>query len=131
MGLILIPYLLINAVIGIIYLIKGIKMLMSNAISKEIIISGIASSLVLIGMIVLYLYFQKRVYAFKPIFMFPFYTIIIPFLLLFINKMIDNESLRNISTIAVFCIATSFIIISIALFARFDIIKFLGVEKYY
>jgi len=131
MGIIILP-IYIGALIIYFFCGKQIMKWHANeALSISTILFGLLISLIILVGVGLSYYFKERVYAFSPVFRFPFVLFYIPGILALILLKSQNLQIENIAKSIVVSIIFSGVLMLIFHKYTFGILEFLEIEKYY
>jgi hypothetical protein len=129
MGLILVPYLLIAIITLIIALV--IKSILKKELIFEDIFSGIIITLCIYTLIYINYKMSNEAYGLGTYFIFPFFMILLPFLISIILKILNKPKTNKISIILLVSIILSGIFIIAFEKYTFGLIEYLEITKYH
>lgn len=131
MGIIILPFLLI----AIIVFITSIIMIISSLTKKELILKDFYQGFLITVGIYLLIFIVYRLsdeaYALGPVFIFPFFMILIPFFISLILRIMNTKKTYRISYSLLFSIIISGIFILIFNKFTFGIIEYLEIQQYH
>jgi len=128
MDLVLMPFLLL-CIIAIIKSARLIyKCIKDKSISINHCIVALSTTLIIYGLIFVNYYYSETAYAFGAYFMFPFFMVIVPFL---ISRFIKNDPPKSLSNIFLLSVIFSGIFIIVFFRYTFDLVKFLKIPIHY
>ena len=131
MGIVILPFIFGALIIGIISLIKIIKLFRKNQIGLKEILLGFMTSLAIFGLICLSYIIEKRAYGLSHGFRIPIYMVYIPFVFHILTENGANSKLKYISKIFLASIVAS-VILGFVFNDLFNgLLDYLGIEKYY
>jgi hypothetical protein len=131
MGLILVPYLLIAIITLIIALVLVIKSILKKELIFEDIFSGIIITLCIYTLIYINYKMSNEAYGLGTYFIFPFFMILLPFLISIILKILNKPKTNKISIILLVSIILSGIFIIAFEKYTFGLIEYLEITKYH
>jgi hypothetical protein len=131
MGIIILPFLLGALIIGIIALVKSIKLFKLEVISFKEILLGLVTSLILFGLISLVYIIEGKAWGLSPAFRIPIFMVLIPFGLHIASEKNKNSVVEYISKLLLISIVFTVFIGIIFSDIVFELIDYLGIEKYY
>ncbi|MCF2874409.1 MULTISPECIES: hypothetical protein [unclassified Tenacibaculum] len=131
MGIILLPFLLGAIVIGLLSLIKSIKLIRLKEITVKELILGLIVSLILFGLITLIYYIEGQAWALSPAFRIPIFMIFLPFGIHLLFQKNKNLNLVFLSKILLVSISFTLILGIIFNNLLFNLIEYIGIRSYY
>jgi hypothetical protein len=131
MGLILVPYLLIAIITLIIALVLVIKSILKKELIFEDIFSGIIITFCIYTLIYINYKMSNEAYGLGTYFIFPFFMILLPFLISIILKILNKPKTNKISIILLVSIILSGIFIIAFEKYTFGLIEYLEITKYH
>ncbi len=131
MGLIFMPLLLGALIIGIIAIIKCVKMFMSDIIGINEIAYGCLTSITIFSVIALVYKIKGDAWGLSPFFRLPIYMVFIPFVIYLITTNSKNLDIKYLSEILLISISFSVIISIIFPNFFFRIVHYLGIKIHY
>ena len=131
MGILIIPYLLFNLIIGIISLVKLIKLFRKRALKVIDFVYGLCISALIYCLICLFYLMSGSAWALSPPLVIPFFMIIIPFFAHIAAESSTNEKHVIFSKRLLISIIITTLISVISFDLVFDILDYLNVKKTY
>lgn len=131
MGLVILPFLLINIVFlfwGGIHILKALS---NKQITISHLLAGIAISILIYGILFLDYKLSDTAYALGTWFMFPFFMVSVPFFIGLCAITLKGKIPQFVSSACMFSVILSGIFIIVFQKYTFNIIDFLGIEKHY
>lgn len=131
MGIIILPFLLV----AIIAFITSLVMIISSLTKKDLILKDLYIGLIItlclyLGIFSLYA-LSNEAYALGPVFIFPFFMILVPFFLSLALRIVNTSKSYRISYSLLISIISSGILIVVFYKYTFDILETLGIQKYH
>jgi len=129
MGIIIIPVWFLTLVVGIISILKMIKLVRNKRIGIKEFALGSALFLFLLGIVSFSYVLEQKVWALSPTFRLPFFMVFIPFFfyLIFAN----NTNTKYLSIVLIIEISISTIVGVLFTDLIFNLLDYLNVEKIY
>jgi hypothetical protein len=131
MGIIILPFLLGAFVVGILSLIKMIRLLRKKQVSLKETLFGLATSIIIFGLICLSYIVEGRAWGLSPAFRIPIFMVFIPFVIHILTEKSKNTKLIYISKILLISIIVTILLGVIFNDLFFGLIDYLGIEKHY
>ncbi len=131
MGIIILPVLLVALIIGIIALIKTIKLLILKSIGLKELIFGFITTLILFEQVSFIYMIEGKAWGLSPAFRIPVFMVFIPFIIHIATKKNKNSNVEYISKILLISVVFTVILGAIFKNILFELIDYLGIEKYY
>lgn len=131
MGIIILPFLLGAFVIGIIALIKVIKLLKFKSIGIKDIGFGFITTIILLGLISLIYIIEGKAWGLSPAFRIPIFMVFVPFVIHSIWEKSKNK--KAVYSSKLFLISIVFTVLLGIVFNEvlFELIDYLGIKRYY
>lgn len=129
MGIVILPLLFGAFVIGIISLIKTIRLFKSKKIGIKECLFGLVLSIVIFGLICYSYILEGKAYVLSPAFRIPIYMVFIPFLIHIGTKKSANSFLNYSSKIILISVVITTILVIIFNNIFSELIDYLRIEK--
>ncbi|GAB2479566.1 hypothetical protein GCM10011375_17110 [Hymenobacter qilianensis] len=131
MGIIILPFLLGGLIISLMALIDTFKLIMDKEIAMREIVFGLLITVVIFGFISLSYVIEGRAWGLSPAFRLPICMIFIPFGIYTVVKSSNNAKTKYFSRLLLVSIGLSGVLGLVFNEVFFDLIDYLGIEKYY
>ncbi|WP_133273068.1 hypothetical protein [Hymenobacter radiodurans] len=131
MGIIILPFLLGALVLSLIALIDVLKHIMDKEIALKEILFGFLISIMIFGITSLSYIIEGRAWGLSPAFRLPICMFFIPFGLYIALRSSNNVKIKYLSRLLLISIGISGILGLLFNNLFFDLIDYLGIEKYY
>ncbi|MFD2891375.1 hypothetical protein ACFS5J_05035 [Flavobacterium chuncheonense] len=131
MGIIIVPFLFITLIAFIVAIIFLYKPLVKKEIKPKNFLLGTSITIAIYAMIFLNYKSSENAYALGTFFMFPFFMILIPFVLGMILKIINQPITQAISNSILISVIVSGVFMVVLYKYTFGIIEYLGLIKHY
>jgi hypothetical protein len=129
MGMFIAPFLLVALWVSIIAMIKTVRLLKNKEINSKEIISGLAISVAIFGLMCLSILNKKEIWAFSPYFNIPIIMVFFPYAYYLFYRKSTNLKLKYYASIALISTRVTGIL-AILYFNLFDgLIDILGIIK--
>ncbi len=131
MGIIILPFLLGALIVGIIALVKSIKLVRLKSVGWKELTLGLITSLILFGLMSLIYIIEGKAWGLSPAFRIPIFMVFVPFGIHLATEKNQNKNIKYISK--VFLLSIIFTLISGIVFNDifFNLIDYLGIKKHY
>ncbi len=131
MGIVILPFLLGAIIIGLIAIIKSIRLISSKNIGFKETIYGTLTSIILYVLIALTYIIQDKAWGLSPFFRIPVVMIFIPFIAHLTTEKNKSPKVNFISNILLLSIGISAVFGTIFHEIVFDVMNFVGTKKSY
>ena len=131
MGIIILSFSLGALVLGIISIVKTIKQLKIKQAGIKELLLGLITSNAILGLICLSYIIEGRAWGLSPAFRIPIFMVFIPFVVQVSTEKSRNSKIAYISKIILISIGMTTILGVVFNDLFFNLIYYLGIEKYY
>ena len=131
MGIIILPFLFGAFVIGVIAIIKIIKLIKTKIIGMKEILYGLMLTVILFSIISISYIIEGRAWGLSPAFRIPIFMIFIPFIVHIIIENHKKSKIKQLSMTLLTSVGFTTILGIIFNDLFFELIDYLGIEKYY
>ena len=131
MGIVILPFLLGAIIIGLIAIIKSIRLISSKDIGIKETIYGALTSIILYGLLALAYIIQGKAWGLSPFFRIPIFMIFIPFITHIATEKDERPKAKFLSKILLLSVVITVIFGALFHEMFFDIMEYVGTKKSY
>ena len=131
MGIIILPFLLGALIVGIMALVKSIKLFRLKSVGLKELTLGLITSLILFGLISLVYIIEGKAWGLSPALRIPIFMVFVPFGIHLATEKNQKENMKYLSKIFLLSIVFTLILGIVFNDIFFNIIDYLGIKKYY